>query len=80
MKTTPDCYTAVLAGGGVKGGYVYGASDTLGAYPAGDPVTPADLAATIFHRFGVDPATKIHDATGRPYHIFEGQSVHELFA
>ncbi|HEX4609870.1 MAG TPA: DUF1501 domain-containing protein, partial [Urbifossiella sp.] len=52
----PDCYTVVLAGGGVTGGAVYGASDRIGAYPAADPVTPGDLAATIYWRFGLDPA------------------------
>ena len=76
----PDCYTAVLAGGGIKGGYVYGASDKLGAFVDGDLVTPADLAATVFDRFGVDPATKIHDASGRPYRLSDGQPVRELFS
>ena len=42
----PRCYTALLAGGGVKRGFAYGASDRHGAYPAGDPVRPDDLAAT----------------------------------
>jgi uncharacterized protein (DUF1501 family) len=45
----PQCYTTLLAGGGVKRGFVHGASDRPGAYPAGDPVRPDDLAATIFH-------------------------------
>ena len=53
----PDCYSIVLAGGGVKGGLTYGASDKMGAYPASDPVTPGDLAATLFWAFGLDPAT-----------------------
>jgi hypothetical protein len=75
----PDCYSAVLAGGGVRGGTVYGASDKIGAYPAYDPVSPADLAATIFWRFGVDPATEIHDSTGRPYRVAEGVPVRQLF-
>lgn len=75
----PDCYTIFLAGGGVKGGYVHGASDRLGAYPASDPVTPADLAATIFWRFGIDPATEIHDQTGRPYRIADGSPIRQLF-
>jgi uncharacterized protein (DUF1501 family) len=76
----PDCYSAVLAGGGVKGGFVHGASDRVGAYPASDPVSPADLAATIFWRFGINPATEIHDMTGRPYRVAEGQPVRKLFA
>jgi uncharacterized protein (DUF1501 family) len=76
----PDCYCAVLAGGGVKAGQTYGASDRLGAYPATDPVGPADLAATLFWRFGHDPATEILDATGRPYKLAEGTPIQELFA
>jgi hypothetical protein len=75
----PDCYSILLAGGGVKGGFVHGASDSLGAYPASDPVTPADLAATIFWRFGIDPSTEIHDAIGRPFRIAEGEPIRELF-
>src|SRR5690606_26049177 len=71
----PDCYTVLLAGGGIKGGYVYGASDALGAYPALDPVTPGDLAATIYWRFGIDPATHIYDLTGRPFKIAEGRPI-----
>jgi hypothetical protein len=76
----PDCYSAVLAGGGVQGGQYFGASDQLGAYPATDPVGPADLAATLFARFGLDPATEIFDGTGRPYRLAEGTPVTALFA
>ena len=75
----PDCYSAVLAGGGVQGGAVYGTSDKLGAYPASDPVTPADLAATIFWRFGLDPASTFMDPLGRPLRLAEGQPVRSLF-
>src|SRR5205085_2340514 len=55
----PQCYTALLAGGGVKRGFVYGASDRLGAYPAGDPSRPEDLSATMFHLLGIDPKTEV---------------------
>ena len=75
----PHCYTVLLAGGGVRGGAVFGASDRLGAYPAKDPVTPGDLAATIFWRFGLDPAAEIHDTTGRPYRLATGNPIVELF-
>ena len=75
----PDCYTVLLAGGGVRGGAVHGVSDNMGAFPASDPVTPADLAATIFWRFGIDPATEIHDLTGRPHRLAEGQPIRDLF-
>jgi uncharacterized protein (DUF1501 family) len=75
----PDCFSIVLAGGGVQGGVVYGSSDRFGAYPASDPVSPADLAATLFWRFGIDPANEIRDLTGRPYRLAEGQPLRRLF-
>jgi hypothetical protein len=76
----PDCYTVLLAGGGIQGGAVHGASDRLGAYPAADPVTPGDLAATIFWRFGLDPHATIRDPTGRPYPVADGTPLTRLFA
>jgi hypothetical protein len=75
----PDCYTVTLVGGGVTGGAIYGASDKLGAYPDLDPTTPGDLAATIFALFGIDPATEIHDALGRPYRVADGRPLRALF-
>ena len=75
----PDCYTVLLAGGGVRGGAVYGASDRIGAYPASNPVTPGDLAATIFWRFGLDPATEIRDQGGRPHRLADGEPIRALF-
>jgi hypothetical protein len=75
----PDCYTVLLAGGGVQGGSVYGSSDRIGAYPASDPVTPGDLAATIFWRFGLDPAREIHDQTRRPHRLAAGEPLRRMF-
>jgi hypothetical protein len=75
----PFCFSTVLAGGGVQGGAVYGSSDKLGARPHQNPVSTGDLAATLFWRFGLDPATLIHDITGRPYRIAEGNPILELF-
>ncbi len=75
----PDCYSVLLAGGGVIGGAVHGRSDKIGAYPAADPVTPADLAATIYWRFGIDPGTEIYDQTGRPFRLAEGEPIRKLF-
>lgn len=75
----PDCYTVLLAGGGIQGGAIHGASDALGAYPARDPVTPADLAATIYWRFGFDPSLFIHDKTSRPWHLADGKPLRGLF-
>jgi hypothetical protein len=76
----PHCYTVLMAGGGIRGGAVYGASDRHGAYPATDPVTPGDLAATIFWRFGIDPAAEILDQGGRPHRLAAGDPVRRLFA
>ncbi|MCU0880806.1 MAG: DUF1501 domain-containing protein [Pirellulaceae bacterium] len=75
----PDCYSVLLAGGGVTGGAVYGASDRIGAYPAVDPATPGDLAATIYWRFGLDPAAEIHDQSGRPHRLAGGEPIKRLF-
>ena len=72
--------TVFLAGGGVRGGTVYGASDKIAAYPASDPVTPADIAATVFWRFGIDPATEVRDQTDRPFRLAEGEPLTRLFA
>lgn len=75
----PDCYSALLIGGGVKGGTTHGKSDNLAAYPDRDPVTPGDLAATIFWRFGIDPATEIFDSLGRPHRAASGEPLRHLF-
>ncbi|MFN0056406.1 MAG: DUF1501 domain-containing protein [Planctomycetales bacterium] len=76
----PFCYHALLAGGGARKGFVYGSSDALGAYPETNPVTPADLAATLFWRFGLDPADEILDRSHRPYRLADGQPLRALFA
>jgi uncharacterized protein (DUF1501 family) len=76
----PQCYTALLAGGGVKRGHVHGASDKIGAYPASDPVRPEDLAATMFHLLGIDPKTEIRDALNRPLPISAGEVIHGVLA
>jgi hypothetical protein len=76
----PDCFSIVMAGGGVRGGAVHGASDRFGAFPALDPVTPGDLAATLFWRFGFDPTTELRDLTGRPYRLADGEPLRALFA
>lgn len=76
----PQCYSAVLAGGGAKQGYVHGASDKLGAYPTVGRVTPEDLAATMFDALGLDHETEIRDSQNRPHPISRGEPVRELFA
>lgn len=71
----PNCYTALLAGGGVKRGYVHGGSDKTGSFPTGDIVRPEDLAATVFTLLGLDPTTEIRDTLGRPFPIAKGSPV-----
>ncbi|MFN0052380.1 MAG: DUF1501 domain-containing protein [Planctomycetales bacterium] len=74
------CYTQLLAGGGVAGGQIYGASDKQGAYVKDNPVTPDDFAATVLHAFGLSPETPILAANGRPVRISSGQPVTALFS
>jgi Protein of unknown function (DUF1501) len=74
----PQCYTALLAGGGTKRGFVHGASDKKGEYPAEKPVKPDDLAATIYHLLGIRPETEVKDAVGRMLPISYGKVVHEV--
>ncbi|MEZ6138970.1 MAG: DUF1501 domain-containing protein [Zavarzinella sp.] len=68
-------FTTVLAGGGVAGGAVYGASDRFAAEPALNPVPPKDLAATIYHLLGVDPRLELHDRLKRPLQLCDGQII-----
>ena len=75
----PHCYSVLFAGGGVRGGATFGASDKLGSHPDTDPVTPGDIAATIFWRFGIDHAAAIHDQTGRPHRLTAGEPIRQLF-
>jgi hypothetical protein len=76
----PQCYTALVAGGGVRRGCVYGASDKTGAYPANDPVRPDDLAATLFALLGIDPHTEVFDPLNRPVPIAAGNPIDGLLA
>ena len=73
------CNTVLLAGGGVAGGLVHGASDKLAAYPATLPVSPADLSATVYQALDVDPNTELRDSLGRPVALSGGRVVNELF-
>ncbi len=75
----PQCYSAVLAGGGVQGGRVYGASDGHAAYVSESPVTPDDFGATIYHAFGVPPDTVIYDQLERPLPVSRGEPVTAVF-
>jgi hypothetical protein len=70
----------VQAGAGIRGGQVYGSSDRRAAYPSTNPVSPADLAATIYHCLGIDPRGEMTDQQGRPLVVSRGTVVKELFA
>ena len=76
----PQCYTALLAGGGVKRGCVHGSSDKIGAYPAEGPVRPDDLSATMFHLLGIDPKSEVRDALNRPLPISTGEVISGVLA
>jgi hypothetical protein len=67
------CQSVLLAGGGIRGGQVYGSSDRIGAYPASDPVDPIDIHATMFHCLGLDPERTIYDPLRRPFPLSNGR-------
>jgi hypothetical protein len=73
------CQSALLAGGGVRGGQVHGSSDSLAAYPKDYPVAPEDFLATIYHALGLPPETEVPDREGRPHRIVEGRPLLNLF-
>ncbi|MBY0523802.1 MAG: DUF1501 domain-containing protein [Gemmataceae bacterium] len=74
----PECYCVLFAGGGIRGGQVYGQSDKIAAYPATTPTTPADFIATIYHCLGIDPHTETHDHQERPFALSKGNPIGPL--
>ncbi len=74
----PGCFTSVLAGGGVRGGTIYGRSDRHAAFPAADPVAPVDLIATAYHLLGVPADQALPDTGGRPHFVRPGRVIREL--
>lgn len=76
----PGVYSVLLAGGGIKGGHVYGSSDKNAAAPRDNPVHASDFVATIYHALGYDGNTRVVDFMGRLQFIVEGQPVRSLFA
>lgn len=71
----PYCYTAVLAGSGVKRGFVYGKSDKTGSAPLENPVHPCNLLATIYHSLGIDPATIVYNHLNQPRELVQGEVI-----
>jgi hypothetical protein len=72
------CNTVVMAGGGVPGGQIYGASDDRAAYPTANKVTQDDIAATMYHLLGFHPEAEVHDRLGRPHRVSLGEPIYEL--
>ena len=74
----PGVWSAILAGGGIAGGQVLGASDTRGAFPAERPVAPAELAATILHSLGIDLSTRLALPAGGELALADAEPIGEL--
>jgi hypothetical protein len=74
----PHVFTSVLAGGPLKAGVVHGSSDRYAAYPASQPTSPADLAATIYHCLGVEPRLEMHDKLGRLLTLCDGSPIRAI--
>ncbi len=73
------CQSVLLAGGGIKGGQVFGTTDKRAEYPDQNPVAPEHIARTVFHAMGVDDLHAV-DREGRPFHLMEdGRALSELF-
>jgi hypothetical protein len=75
-----NAFSLMLAGAGIKGGYVHGSTDRIGAFPATDPVSPAQFAATLYHSMGIRPDAEIHDGLNRPFRVAEADPISALFA
>jgi uncharacterized protein (DUF1501 family) len=75
----PYCYTGLIAGGGIKRGYVHGKSDKTASAPIEKPIHPAQLLATIYHGFGIDPETMVLNHLKQPRELVQAQAVTELF-
>jgi uncharacterized protein (DUF1501 family) len=76
----PYCYTSVIAGAGIRRGYVHGESDKTASAPISDPVHPGQLLATIYHAFGIDPETIVYNHLNQPRELVKAQAVTSLFA
>jgi hypothetical protein len=76
----PYCYTSIIAGAGIKRGYVHGKSDKTGSSPAEEPVHPMEMLATIYHAFGIDPETIVYNHLKQPRELVKAKAVTKLFA
>lgn len=76
----PYCYTGVIAGAGIKRGYVHGKSDKTGSAPLEKPIHPTQLLATIYHACGIDPESIVYNHLNQPRELVKASAVTELFA
>jgi len=76
----PYCYSSIIAGAGIKRGYVHGKSDKTGSSPTEDPVHPTELLATMYHAFGIDPETIVYNHLKQPRELVKAKAVTKLFA
>jgi hypothetical protein len=75
------CYSVLLAGAGIRGGTVYGASDAQAAFVKGNPVRPADIIATVYTCLGIDPEMPLYDKGNRPHPAAQGgRPIREILA
>jgi hypothetical protein len=75
-----NVFSIAMAGGGIRGGMVYGASDALGGSPKDHRVMPPDLLATFFHQLGIPATTELHDRLGRPFPVARGEVLRDVLA
>ncbi|MDE2125667.1 MAG: DUF1501 domain-containing protein [Armatimonadetes bacterium] len=76
----PYCYTALIAGGAIKPGQVYGKSDETASSPKENAVTPTDILATVYHMLGIPPSTIYHNNLGQPRELVKGKIITGLFS
>lgn len=76
----PYCYTALMAGAGIKRGYVHGRSDQTASAPLEDPVHPGEVLATIYHSVGIDPQSIVYNHLNQPRELVKAEAVTSLFA
>ncbi|HTN73636.1 MAG TPA: DUF1501 domain-containing protein [Pirellulaceae bacterium] len=76
----PYCYTACVAGAGIKRGVVYGKSDQTASAPVDSPVHPIELLATIYHAVGINPQTIVYNHLNQPREMVKAEAVTKLFA
>ena len=75
----PYCYTALVAGGPVARGTLYGSSDATGSAPKDKPIHPTQILATIYHALGIDPATIVYNHLNQPRELIQAEPITDLF-